>query len=252
MFNLPFDKTIKNMKIKATDGELGHCTDLLFDERQWTARYLVVETGSWLFGRTVLIPIVSVDRIDVDADLIEVCLSQEEVKNAPDINTDAPVSRRHEINIMDYYAYGYYWAGGLWGTGLDPMALRTTLDAPEEKIPPKQEGDPNLRSVNEIIGYQIDTKDDETGAVNEAYVNARDWRITYWVVKTGGWFSGKEVLLAADWITDITWTDQAISTDLTSKQIESAPEFEPPLDEEYEQALATHYDRDQPTLRYQA
>jgi len=48
---------IREYKILASDGEIGAVKDLLFDDRTWTARWLVVDTGSWLFGRKVLLPV---------------------------------------------------------------------------------------------------------------------------------------------------------------------------------------------------
>ena len=46
---------LKNYTIGATDGEIGHVTDFFFDDDMWTIRYLVVETGSWLMSRKVLV-----------------------------------------------------------------------------------------------------------------------------------------------------------------------------------------------------
>ena len=48
-------KSILNYKILATDGEIGSVQDLYFDDHSWTIRYLVVDTGTWLPGRQVLI-----------------------------------------------------------------------------------------------------------------------------------------------------------------------------------------------------
>jgi hypothetical protein len=42
-------------KLGALDGDIGQVKDLYFDDLNWTVRYLVVETGSWLSGRQVLI-----------------------------------------------------------------------------------------------------------------------------------------------------------------------------------------------------
>ena len=46
---------LKGYTIGATDGEIGHVTDFFFDDQRWTVRFLVVETGSWLLSRKVLI-----------------------------------------------------------------------------------------------------------------------------------------------------------------------------------------------------
>lgn len=41
--------------IGATDGEIGKVKEYYFDDETWTIRYLVVETGNWLFSHKVLI-----------------------------------------------------------------------------------------------------------------------------------------------------------------------------------------------------
>lgn len=138
MLKLRFDDAAKNMSIHATDGNIGKCVDLLFDDRFWTARYLVVKTSNWLFGsdnwlfgREVLIPIVSVERVDIEKNQIELCLTKEQIENAPSIDTDAPVSIQHETSLADYYAYGHYWGfDTAWGAVANPMLLRNTRDKP--------------------------------------------------------------------------------------------------------------------------
>jgi hypothetical protein len=242
MSKLRFDDTIKNMSIRATDGDIGKCVDLLFDERFWTARYLVVETGGWLSGKKVLIPIVSVDRIDLTRDRVELCSTMKQIEDAPGIDTDAPVSRRHEISILDYYAYSNYWAlSGVWGGAADPMLLRNPLDSPEVTIPPETEGDPYLRSVEEIIGYQINTVDDDIGTIKECYVCPRNWFIKYIEVETGSWFSKQRVLLKSEVVSDVSWTDRTISGTLSRQDVENAPAFTPPLTEALQADIDEYY-----------
>ena len=43
------------MPSRATDGAIGHVKDFYFDDEAWVIRYLVVDTGSWLSSRKVLI-----------------------------------------------------------------------------------------------------------------------------------------------------------------------------------------------------
>ncbi|HZH56550.1 MAG TPA: PRC-barrel domain-containing protein, partial [Burkholderiaceae bacterium] len=73
--------------LQATDGELGKVKDVFFDDEKWTIRYLVVETGSWLNSRQVLISPYSIAGIDEVDEAISVRLTQEQVKNSPDIDT---------------------------------------------------------------------------------------------------------------------------------------------------------------------
>lgn len=46
------------------DGRIGSIEAMLFDDVSWIIRYLVVDTGSWLPGRRVLISPISVDPSD--------------------------------------------------------------------------------------------------------------------------------------------------------------------------------------------
>ncbi|HEX6102828.1 MAG TPA: PRC-barrel domain-containing protein, partial [Alphaproteobacteria bacterium] len=39
---------LRGYTIRATDGEIGTVDDLLFDDRSWIVRYVVVDTGGWL------------------------------------------------------------------------------------------------------------------------------------------------------------------------------------------------------------
>ena len=48
------DKMI-GTRVQAKNGEIGKIHDLYFSDDSWAIRYLIVDTGPWLFGRRVLI-----------------------------------------------------------------------------------------------------------------------------------------------------------------------------------------------------
>ena len=47
--------TLKGLTVGALDGDIGSVYDVYFDSKQWTVRYFVVDTGTWLSGRRVLV-----------------------------------------------------------------------------------------------------------------------------------------------------------------------------------------------------
>jgi hypothetical protein len=102
-----FDE-LKGYALHATDGSLGSVHDLLFDDTHWTARWLVVDTA-WLFGRRVLIAPQALGHPDAVAREFPVSLTKDQIKNAPDVDTDRPVNRQHEADLYGYYGYGPYW-----------------------------------------------------------------------------------------------------------------------------------------------
>ena len=112
---------LEGYAIRATDGTIGHVKDFYFDDETWVIRYLVVDTGTWLSSRKVLISPVAIGHPNWAEKVLPVSITKEQVKNSPDIDTEKPVSRQHEIRYLGYYGYPYYWGGtGLWGGGLYP------------------------------------------------------------------------------------------------------------------------------------
>jgi uncharacterized protein YrrD len=55
---------LENYTIHATDGTIGHVTDFYFDDERWVIRYLIVDTGTWLASRKVLISPVAIGNPD--------------------------------------------------------------------------------------------------------------------------------------------------------------------------------------------
>ena len=117
-------KDIEGYAIGAADGVIGHVKDLYFDDEAWTVRYFVVDAGGWLSNRKVLVSPLAVGKPGTTEKVLPVSLTREQVKNSPDIDTDKPVSRQHEIEYLGYYGYPLYWGGGeFWGEGIYPGSM---------------------------------------------------------------------------------------------------------------------------------
>ena len=78
-------KDLEGYSIGATDGQVGHVTDFYFDDDAWVIRYLVVETGSWLSSKKVLISPMSIRRPNWPARALEVAITREQIRHSPDI-----------------------------------------------------------------------------------------------------------------------------------------------------------------------
>ena len=234
---------LQNYSIGATDGDVGHVSDLYFDDQAWVVRYLVVQTGSWFTDRKVLISPFSVGEADWQGKRLPVRISCEQVKNSPDLDTDQPVSRQHETQYSDYYGYPYYWAGdGLWGDGnyfpamASPRQAGTArsraVDAEVAAVYARAEAarldsaDPHLRSCKSVVGHQIHASDAELGRVQGMLVDEQTWAIRYLVVDTGTWWQGHQVLIAPQWITDISWEQSSVTVNLTQQAIQESPRFD--------------------------
>jgi hypothetical protein len=77
---------VKGYHLHATDGEIGHVDNFLFDEG-WTVRYLVVDTSNWMGGRSVLVSTTTVTKIDSPSKAIHVSLSRDQIRSGPPVDS---------------------------------------------------------------------------------------------------------------------------------------------------------------------
>lgn len=238
-------KDLHRVAIDATDGSIGSVTDLLFDDDRWTIRYFVVKTGGWLSSRKVLITPAVIEQLDLDRDRLGVTLTREQVKNSPDIDTDKPVSRQHEMAYYNYYGLGYYWAGPFMGAPAPLVQPIVDEQLREERQRALADADPHLRSVREVTGYHIQASDGEIGHVEDVLVDEETWMLRYLVVDTRNWLPGKHVLVAPDWVDKVSWQERKVFVDLTQDAVRNSPDFRHHslMSPEYEVDLYSHYGR---------
>ncbi|MCF8068409.1 MAG: hypothetical protein K9L30_07480 [Desulfobacterales bacterium] len=238
-------KGLYNYVLLAEDGEIGRCKDFLFDDRLWTIRYMVADTGKWLPGIKVLISPISLGDPDWQSRTFPIRLTKERIEGAPVLDSDAPVSRQHELNWTRYYGWPYYWVGRHpWGIATHPGLLYRNKISENEKSEPRS-GNDNLRSANEVAGYHIKALDDAVGHVEDFILNDETWVIHYMVVDTRNWLPGRKVLIAPNWIDKVSWAKRDVRVDLTSEQIRNSPEYDPTMlvNREYEERMYDFYGR---------
>jgi hypothetical protein len=242
---------INGYAIEASDGRLGTVSDLLFEDAGWVIRWLVVDTGNWLAGRKVLLPVSALGQPDPTLRRFPVKLTMQQVKDGPDVDTDQPVSRQIEAHVYSYYGWHPYWSGGFLPTS---NAIATPFVAPlylsEAKLPvpggadtQPNEGDPHLRSIAAVTGYHIHATDGEIGHVEDLLVDDADWRIRYINVDTENWWPGEKVLISPRSVREIGWTDGLIHLDVNRHKVKDGPPYDPSItvDGDFEEKFLTYY-----------
>ena len=236
-------KALKGFKLGGIDGEIGKVRDLYFDDRHWTVRYLVADTGAWLTRRQVLISPYALGSIEKEAKTIEISLTREQIENSPPLDSDKPVSRQFEDDYYAHFGWPTYWGGpNPWGN--QPYLVRD-----REKWGTVSKGekawDPNLRSTQAVDGYHIQATDGELGHVEDFIVDDESWTIRYLVVGTLNWWPGKKVLISPHWIDRVSWSESKVFVKLSRESVRLSPEFteEFLVTRDYEERLHRHYDR---------
>ena len=229
----------------ATDGEIGKVKDFYFDDESWTVRYLVVKTGNLFSNKKVLISPTAIGSPEFDEKIFPIGHTIEQIKNSPDIDTEKPVSRQHEMDLNRYYSWPQYWGAGFYGSGAAGMVTPAPVDKYDYDTTNEGNNDQHLHSADEVEGYKIHALDGEIGKVKNFIVDDQTWEIRFIVVDTGHWIGGKSVLISPAWIREVQWDNSAVVVDLTEEAIKNSPVYDESvtLDHVYERKLYDYYER---------
>jgi hypothetical protein len=219
---------INGYAIEASDGRLGTVSDLLFEDVGWAIRWLVVDTGNWLSGRKVLLPLSALGQPDRARRQFPVKLTMQQVKDSPDIDTDQPVSRQLETHVYDYYGWNPYWGSYMSGGAMAmPFAAPPLLSGARPREAQPNEGDPHLRSIAAVTGYHIHAVDGEIGHVEDFLVDDAGWSIRFITVDTRNWWPGKKVLVSPRAVREIDWADRLIHLNVDRQKVWDGPPYDP-------------------------
>ncbi len=237
----------KGFSIEASDGKIGIVSDFLFDDTTWKLRWLVVDTGTWLKDRKVLLHPSAIDKADMSVEALLVKLTRDQVEKSPSIAQNEPVSRQMEYRLYGYYGVDPLWGGAYYGGNsiAQPMAgpLFVGADDAAALHESRGAGDAHLYSLEEVTGYNIHASDGDIGHIESFLIDDENWGIRYLVVDTRNWWFGRHVLLSPAAVQHIEWNLHKINLNLTCYKIKGSPPWNPTglLDRAYEQLLQAYY-----------
>ena len=70
--------------IQTSAAEIGQVTDVIIDDKSWTIRHLLVQTGHWFAEKEIVISPKHIDRISYEESKVFVNVSVEAIKDAPE------------------------------------------------------------------------------------------------------------------------------------------------------------------------
>lgn len=100
-----------------------------------------------------------------------------------------------------------------------------------------------LRRLHDLKRYALFARDGEIGSIEQAYFDDQHWRVRYFVVHTGGWLLGRDVLIAPRAVAGVDDENKRIALDLSRGQVENAPPIDRarPVSRHYEVEYHRHY-----------
>jgi uncharacterized protein YrrD len=250
-------KEILGSHVIGTDGDVGKIKDLFFDDRTLQVRYFVVDTGSWLNSREVLLIPSYFKDSQFPAMQLRVNLTCKQVENSPPVYSDMPLSRQYEESLHSYFGWAPYWTvpyypvPGLYSypmsavgaTAASPYATDQS-DLPKEvELNLYRDADPNLHSFKEIRGYHLAATDGEIGHIADFLMDMREARLTHMIADTRNWLPGEHVVIDAAMLGEIDWEKQTIAVQMNREEIKEAPTYDPHavIDEILQRRLSEYY-----------
>lgn len=95
-------RDLTGFTVEAPDGVMGR-VDRQSDRQGM--QHLVVDTGAWVFGRSVLVPAGFVRRINASDRTVIVVATKDQIKNAPRFTTDSQTADSAYLSeVARYYA----------------------------------------------------------------------------------------------------------------------------------------------------
>ncbi len=102
-------KEVSNYRVHAIDGDLGQVEGLIVEERSWSLRYMIVNTGHWWAGHSVLISPEWIDSVSWINQKVSIDLTRQSIRSAPVYDSTLQLNRDHELGIYKHYGRSGYW-----------------------------------------------------------------------------------------------------------------------------------------------
>ena len=100
-----------------------------------------------------------------------------------------------------------------------------------------------LRNTRNLNGFKIQATDGQLGTANKLYFDDETWTIRYLTIDTGGWLSGRHILVSPIAITRVDWEAEQVDVALTKDQVKNSPDIntQKPVSRQHETAFMGYY-----------
>lgn len=86
--------------IHATDHQIGHVEDFLFDRTDWSIQVMAVDTRKWLIGKHVLLSPGDIDRVSWEDRTVFVKVTRDQVEQSPEYDETHPPESAAELEMF--------------------------------------------------------------------------------------------------------------------------------------------------------
>ena len=103
------------------------------------------------------------------------------------------------------------------------LGVKTRIECSHQEFAKRERIIVTLRPAKEFKCFKLRPRDRDIGKAKEFYFDDEHWAVRYLVADTGGWLSGKRVLISPHALDPANEAEQVLPVNLTKKQIEKSP-----------------------------
>lgn len=236
---------MSGVMVDTIDGPAGRIEQILFNNKNWLVRYLVVDLGMLFNIRQFLLSPVAVEGFEDDK--IKVNCSKERIKGSPEIGPEIQISPQKEKEIHDHFSWPYYWNYPSNSNSLGRPVLSETLTESFLKLDERIVGEYKYRleSSSGMSGFRVEAINEEVGKIDDLIFDDEEWVVRYLLINTGIMFSNKRIPFSPWWVRWIDWEEGVVYVNYPAAEITNGPEWDTSgeLDREFEFCLYRYFDR---------
>jgi hypothetical protein len=103
-------KDVTGYHIEGTDGSIGHIKDFIIDDETWKVTYMLIDTGNWWPGKTVMVAPEWASRISWYDRKVYLGMTRDAIKRSPEWDGTYPIHREYEELLHRHYGRIPGWA----------------------------------------------------------------------------------------------------------------------------------------------
>jgi hypothetical protein len=94
---------IVGFDVESIDGSIGKIDDASFET---DTGHIVVDTGPWIFGKKVMLPVGVIRNVDHEEEKVFVNRTKDEIKNSPEFEDSMRNDEKYRTELGTYYGRG--------------------------------------------------------------------------------------------------------------------------------------------------
>jgi hypothetical protein len=192
-----------------SEGPIGRIRDVLFDDRSWAVRYVVVALDGTLGGRNVLFLPSIVVGIEDAPRRIRLSILMVQLGEVPGSESDPPVFRQKEEEIFRRFIPLSPVDGVTAATRFDMLPLLYTLTVAADGG--NEAWDEHLRSSREVMMYRVCSEGRSIGRIADFRLDDERWRLDAIDARSGIWPARKENRFDIEAVRDICWARREVA-----------------------------------------